>query len=107
MKQLLIDRLKAHRKYLYSRVLNVEKGEAFDRCLERMINILNSDNYCNIHELENHVDFVSIRNYFYSQKNIKYHEGVYFCVDIYKEICDNDIKRFVDGYSRDYCIEKL
>ena len=107
MKDLLITRLKAHRKYMYSRILNVQKGEAFDRCIERIINILNTDKNVSIYNIKEHPDFISIRNYFYNDRNKNYHNGVYFCIDVYNEICDNFIKRFEDGYTTDNIIEKL
>lgn len=105
MTDLIITKLKAHRKFMSSRILNVEKWEAFDRSLERMIVLLEDE--VGFKSLLLNKNFESIRNYFYLQKDENYHKGVYMAIDLYSEICYNIVNRFETGYSTNEVFIKL
>lgn len=105
MTDLIITKVKAHRQFLYNRLLNINKAIAFDRCMERIENLL-TDGANSTFVLE-HPDFISMRNYFYSQKSKTYHEGTYLAIDCYKEIWDTIDSRFNRDHFSEEGIIKL
>jgi hypothetical protein len=100
-KELLLISLEAHLKYMEQRILDKNKQNGFIRSVCRMILMLETDFKYDLENIYCNQVFTSsvIDN---NTKNKEYIKGVYFAIDLYKEIYYNLLTRFEEGWSETY-----
>lgn len=92
MRELMLKRLKAHKKYLLPEIKNSINRKHFEVTMEQIIKAV-----------ENNTELPIPLNTTWYEKlvgnPIKYQQYAY---EIFDEISDNTLDRFVDGYSKVY-----